>query len=236
MTTLIREINEQLYQMRDPDYKRFQASLMPGVAPERILGVRVPALRRLAKDMIRDGRAAAYLALSLLPHKTYEEDCLHAFLIEGIADYDACVSALVRFLPYVDNWAVCDMMSPPVLGRYPARLWDTVRDWLASGHEFTVRYGLVMLMRHFLGASFSSEVFVLVSGVTYDGYYVKMAAAWLMAEALARHWDDTFSFLRESILPLWIRKKAVQKALESRKLTDFQKEQLRMLREELKIQ
>ncbi len=233
MTEIERAIKEQLLQMRDPTYRDFQSSLIPNVPKEQIIGVRVPALRRLAGKMMRDGRGISYLRMCLLPHASYDENNLHAFLIEGIVDFDVCMAELERFLPYVDNWATCDMMAPKVLGENPKQLLANIRLWLSSDAEYTVRYGLVMLMRHFLTKHFTQEILMLASSVQHDGYYVRMAAAWLFAEALAVRWDDAYPYLLSGSLPLWTRKKAIQKALESRKITAEQKTHLRALREEL---
>ena len=176
-----------------------------------------------------------YLAGCSLPHGTYDEDNLHAFLIEGISDFDVCMAEVERFLPYIDNWATCDMMSPPALTAAPDRLLAHIRIWLSDDREFVVRYGLVMLMRHFLGDRFTPGILTLASAVSHDGYYVRMAAAWLFAEALAARWEDALPYLRSERLGIWTRKKAIQKALESRKLTAEQKQVLRHEREELKL-
>jgi len=234
MEDIIRTTKEQLYQMRDPDYRDFQSSLIPNIPKEQILGVRVPILRKMAKQMLRDGSGMLYLRICSLPHDTYDENNFHAFLIEGVTDFETCMAELERFLPFVNNWATCDMMAPSILKTQPVHLLAAIRVWLTSDAEFTVRYGLVMLMRHFLGELFTEEILTLASAVKHDGYYVRMAAAWLFAEALAMRWDDAYPFLVQEELPLWTRKKAIQKALESRKLTEVQKAQLRVLREEMK--
>lgn len=233
MTVLELATKEQLCQMQDSKYRAFQSGLIPTVADHRIIGVRVPALRRLAREMTRDGRGVQYLQTCTLPHDTYDENNLHAYLIEGLSDYDVCMAELERFLPYVDNWATCDMMSPKILGTQPDRLLGKIRGWLLSDAEYTVRFGLVCLMRHFLGVHFTKEILPLAAAVSHDGYYVRMAAAWLFAEALTVRWDDAYPFILSDDLPLWTRKKAIQKALESRKITTEQKTVLRALREEL---
>ena len=226
------EIKEQLYCMSDPAYRAFQSGLLPTVPVERIIGVRVPALRRLARTMARDGRDIQYLTQALLPHETYDEDLLHAFLIEGLADYDTCMKELQRFLPYVDNWAVCDLMTPLSPITRPDALFTQILVWLLSDHEYTVRFGLVMLMRHFLGERFMPQVLAAAAGVSHDGYYVRMAVAWLFAEALACRWWDAYPYLADRRLPVWTHRRAIQKALESRKLSPEQKSVLRRLREE----
>ena len=236
MADIIDKTRERLYQMSDPDYRDFQAPLIPNIPKEQIIGVRVPLLRKLAKQMLCDGSGISYLRTCSLPHDTYDENNLHAFLLEGLTDFDDCITELERFLPYVNNWATCDMMVPPILKTQPTRLLAAIRVWLTSDAEFTVRYGLVMLMRHYLGEQFTPEILTLAASVTHDGYYVRMAVAWLFADALAMRWDDTYPFLVREELPLWTRKKAIQKALESHRLTDAQKAQLRTLREEMKTQ
>ena len=232
MSEIIRATKEQLLRIGDPAYRAFQIPLIPTVSPDTVIGVRVPQLRRMAKKMTRDGRAQIYLSESILPHETYDEMNLHAFLIEGIADFDTCMHETEQFLPYIDNWATCDMFSPSVFSAEPIRLYEKICAWLQSDAEFTVRFGLVMLMRYFLGERFSPEIPVLAAQVRHTGYYVQMAVAWLFAEALARQWADALPYVQDAHLTPWVRRKAIQKALESRKLNDTQKAYLRALREE----
>lgn len=236
MTALCERTKEQLYRMCDPGYRTFQSALLPTVSRDRVIGVRVPQLRRLARQMVRSGDGMRYLSDSVLPHETYDEDNLHAFLIEGIAGFDACMAELERFLPYVDNWATCDMMAPTALRTEPEKLLAAVRRWLVSDHEFTVRYGLVTLMRLLPDSRRPEELLALAATAAHDGYYVKMAAAWLLSETLAQRWACAYPYLTSDIFPLWTRKKAIQKALESRKLTDAQKARLRGLREEMRTE
>lgn len=201
---------------RDEPYRLFQSRLMPSVDPERILGVRTPALRTLAKELAGTRLAEAFL--QTLPHIYYEENNLHGFLIERIRDYDSCVAALDAFLPYVDNWATCDMMSPKVLGRHLPELLRQIRIWMSSDREYTVRFGVEMLMRYFLDASFQPEYLAWVAEIVSDAYYVKMMAAWFFATALAKQYDTAIGYLEDGKLDPWVREKTIQKALESNRI------------------
>lgn len=210
------EIQSMLLAGRDEPYRLFQSRLMPSVDPERILGVRTPALRTLAKELTGTRLAEAFL--QMLPHTYYEENNLHGFLIERIRDYDSCVAALDAFLPYVDNWATCDMMSPKVLGRHLPELLQQIRVWMSSDREYTVRFGVGMLMRYFLDASFQPEYLAWVAAISSEAYYVKMMAAWFFATALAKQYDEAIGYLEDRKLDPWVREKAIQKALESNRI------------------
>ena len=222
------DIRTELAALADPAYKTFQEKLTPTVDPARILGVRTPALRAYAKSFQTDARKEAFLAS--LPHGTYEENNLHAFVIEGIREFDACLAALDRFLPYVDNWATCDCMSPKALGKDKARLREAVDRWLASGETYTVRYGIGALMRWFLDDDFTPDVAEAVIAVESGEYYVNMMRAWFFATALAKRYEETLPCFTERRLDAFTHKKAIQKAIESYRITPEQKAFLRTLR------
>ncbi len=222
------EILHQLFQMQDIGYRDFQSKLIPSIAKERIIGVRTPALRAFAKRLRGSASAEAFLAA--LPHFYYEENQLHAFLLEEIKDYTACIRALNTFLPYVDNWATCDMMSPKVLGRYPTELRQEITSWLTSSHPYTVRFAIGMLMRWYLDGKFTPDDLQAIASVRSEEYYVNMMIAWYFATALAKQYDAVLPYFQKPHLPQWTHNKAIQKALESYRITPEQKQELRKLR------
>ena len=222
------EILRELFQKQDVAYRDFQLALIPTVRKERIIGVRTPELRAMAKALRGSDEAAAFLRR--LPHLYFEENQLHAFLIELIADFAACVAALDVFVPHVDNWATCDSMSPKVLGRNKKALRAQVERWLASSHPYTVRYGVGTLMRWFLDGDFRPDDLCRVAALRSEDYYVKMMVAWYFATALAKQYDAALPFLETSRLPQWTHNKAIRKALESRRLSPEQKQHLKTLK------
>ena len=222
------EILHQLFQMQDIDYRDFQSKLIPSVAKEQIIGVRTPALRAFTKRL--RGSAEAETFLCSLPHFYFEENQIHAFLLEGIKDYTACIRAINTFLPYVDNWATCDMLSPKVLGRYPAELRQEITFWLTSSHPYTVRFAIGMLMRWYLDENFTSDDLQAVASLRSKEYYVNMMIAWYFATALAKQYDATLPYLQTPHLLQWTHNKAIQKALESYRIMPEQKELLRKLK------
>ena len=222
----------KLFSMQDLGYRAFQSKLIPTVCEERIIGVRIPLLRRLAKEITDSPEAEALLAQ--LPHAYYEEDLLHAFLVERIGDFDRTVWELDRFLPYVDNWAVCDSLSPPVFFGEDRLLPHLLR-WMKSDHAYTVRYGIVGLMRHFLTDRFQPALLEAVAQVRSEEYYVNMAVAWCFATALATQYSATLPYLAEQRLPPWTHQKTVQKAIESYRIPNARKAELKKYRKRPKI-
>lgn len=221
-------ITEALFSMQDQEYRQFQCKLMPTVAPETVIGVRTPKLRALAKKLKGDLRVEAFL--SELPHRYYEENNLHAFLIEQMADYGACIRALERFLPFVDNWATCDMLRPKCFKRHLEELLRQIEVWLAAEHPFTVRFGIEMLMTYYLDEAFEPRYLEMVAGVQREEYYVNMMRAWYFATALAKQWGSAVIYLEESCLPLWVHNKTIQKAIESYRIDNERKKYLRSLK------
>jgi 3-methyladenine DNA glycosylase AlkD len=218
-----------LFAMQDASYRDFQCALMPTVDPATVIGVRTPALRRFAKELRGTPQASAFL--QALPHRYYEENNLHAFLIEQLGNYDATIAALDRFLPFVDNWATCDMMRPKIFAAHREELLLHIPHWLSSDHPYTVRFGIEMLMVFYLDdAHFRSEYLQWVADVSGEDYYVRMMVAWYFATALAMQYDAALPYLRNNRLEIWTHNKAIQKAVESRRLTDAQKNDLRKLR------
>ena len=220
---------ERLFSLRDEKYAAFQRPLLPNLAPESIIGVRTPALRLLAKELRGSAEAEAFLAA--LPHRYFEENQLHAFLVAQERDYRRCIERLECFLPFVDNWATCDQLSPRVLGRHRAELLPEVRRWMASGHEYTCRFGIGMLMRYYLEPdAFSEEYLRWVAAVDREEYYVRMMQAWFFATALAKQWSAAEPYMHDGRLPDWVRRKAIQKAIESFRIPPAHKSHLRSLK------
>lgn len=218
----------ELHALADSDYKAFHAKLIPNIAPERILGVRTPILRGYAREFAKTPEAAVFM--KELPHTYYEENNLHAFLIEKIRDYDDAVRALDKFLPYVDNWATCDMMSPPVLGKHPAELEAQIRVWLASPHLYAVRFALNMLMKYFLDGAFREDFLSLAASVPTEEYYLHMMVAWYFATALTKQYDAALPYFEKPTLDIPTHNKAIQKALECRRIPEERKAYLRTLK------
>ena len=201
---------------------------MPTVDPDTVIGVRMPALRKLVKDFAETPEAAEFL--KALPHRYYEENNLHGLLISAMRDYDRAVAALDAFLPYVDNWATCDLIRPKVFQKHLPELLEKIQVWLASDHTYTVRFGLEMLMTCYLDDAFRPEYLELAAGVRSGEYYVNMMIAWYFATALAKQYDAALPYLRERRLDPWTHNKAIQKAIESCRVTDEQKAYLRTLK------
>ena len=221
-------ILQKLQELSDLGYRDFQAKLMPTVAKETIIGVRTPAMRALAKELKGTELAAEFM--KELPHQYFDENQLHAFLINELKDYDECLQELERFLPYVDNWATCDQLSPKVLKKQPEATLEAIRKWMASEHVYTIRFGMEMLMSFYLDAWFKPEYLAWVAADRNDEYYVKMMVAWFFATALAKQYEATVPYLEQRLLPEWSHKKAIQKACESYRITKEQKEYLRTLK------
>ena len=222
------EIQQRLFALQDACYRDFHAALMPTVDKALVIGVRMPALRALAKELKGTEPAADFMAQ--LPHKYYEENNLHAALIGHIRDFDACMAAVERFLPYVDNWATCDMMNPRALAKDKAALLERIRLWLQSGHTYTVRFGMGMLMNHFLEEDFREEYPALVASVRSEEYYVRMMQAWYFATALAKQYEAAVTYLEQRRLGAWVHNKTIQKARESFRVSQEQKEYLKSLK------
>ena len=222
------KIQDKLFSMQDIFYRDFQAKLMPTMDKNRIIGVRTPDLRKYAKELSASAQAEEFL--HSLPHKYYEEDNLHAFLLEYIKDFDPCINALEDFLPYVDNWATCDGMNPKVLSSQPEKLLGLTEKWLCSDHTYTIRYGIGVLMRYFLDDRFEPSIARRVADIKSQEYYVNMMRAWYFATALAKQYDSVLPFIENRLLDPWTHRKAIQKAVESYRITPAQKEYLKSLR------
>lgn len=222
------EIQKKLFELSDSGYAAFQARLAPNIAAEKCMGVRVPALRSFASEFSRTPECAAFL--ETLPHEYYDENLLHSVLLEKWKDYDDCLNKVECFLPFVDNWAVCDTLRPKVFGKHKAELIEKLKEWIASEQTYTCRFGVDMLMTHYLDDSFKPEYLKLPAQVTSEEYYVRMMIAWYYATALAKQWDSTVLYLEQNRLPKWTHNKTIQKAVESYRITPEQKTYLKTLR------
>ena len=222
------EIRGRLFELRDEGYGAFQSRLVPTVSPERIIGVRIPELRRLAKEI--SGREEAASFLSDLPHTYYDENNLHGLMISAIKLYDDAIAALDRFLPHVDNWATCDLMRPKIFTENTERLISDIRRWIGSDHTYTVRFGLEMLMVFYLDESFSAEYLEDAARVTGGKYYLDMMKAWFFATALSKRYDETVSYIEQNRLDRWTHNKTIQKAVESLSVSDKRKAYLKTLK------
>ena len=221
-------IQARLFALRDEGYRAFHCKLMPTVDPARVIGVRTPQVRKLARALKDTPDAEAFL--DALPHQYYEENNLHGFLIEAMADYGALMARLDAFLPHVDNWATCDSIRPRAFKKHLPELYETIPLWLASSHAYTVRFGLGMLMRFYLDEAFCPEVLALAADVRREEYYVNMMVAWFFATALSKRYDAALPYLTGHRLEKWTHNKAIQKALESYRIAPGQKAYLRTLK------
>lgn len=224
----VNEIQAELFKNQDEKYRDFQAKLLPTVNPRSVIGVRTPTLRAFAKNLYKENDFSDFL--DNLPHKYFDENQLHAFLISEIKDFDFCVDELNKFLPFVDNWATCDQMSPKVFKKHKKELLEQIKIWILSEKTYTVRFAVGMLMQHFLDDDFSLEFPKMILKIRSEEYYVKMMAAWYFATALAKQYDAVLPFLENKSLEKWTHNKAIQKALESYRISDEQKKYLRTLK------
>lgn len=219
---------ELLFQLQDKGYRDFQSKLIPTIPAETIIGVRIPAIRKLAKEYGKDPESVEFL--KQLPHTYYDENILHALLVAEIKDYEVCVKEVERFLPSVDNWAVCDIFSPKVFRKNKDKLIDKIIEWTASSHPYICRFGMEMLMTHFLDEDFRVEYLEIPATVHSEEYYVNMMIAWFYATALAKQWDATIGYIEDQRLDTWTHNKTIQKARESYRITPEQKEYLKTLK------
>ena len=225
---IIDEIREELFRLQDTGYRDFQGKLTPTVDPKTCIGVRTPELRKMAKQVVRRDDVAVFLRD--LPHRYFDENQLHAFIVSEMRDFAACLDELERFLPYVDNWATCDQMSPKVFKKHRKELLEPIRRWIASDQTYTLRFGVGMLMEHYLDDDFDPAYPKMVAEVQSEEYYVRMMVAWYFATALAKRLEDALPYLKERRLEPWTHNKAIQKAVESRRISPEQKDYLRKLK------
>ena len=222
------EIVAELFRLQDKEYARMQAKIIPTVSPDRIIGVRTPALRDFAKSLKKEQGTGEFL--SYLPHQYFDEDQLHAFVISLERDFDKCIAEVDAFLPFIDNWATCDQLSPKAFKKEPEKLLPYIRIWIKSDKTYTVRFAIGLLMQHFLDDHFDIKYADEVAGIRSEEYYIKMMIAWYFATALAKQYELVLPYLKDKRLDDWVHNKAIQKSIESYRITDEQKTYLRTLK------
>lgn len=222
------KLQKALFDNQDKEYRVFQQKLMPGIKLDDIIGVRLPVIRKIAKENAKTEDAKKFL--DSLPHKYYDENQLHGFLINQIKDYDECVKRIDEFLPYVDNWAVCDSINPKMLSKHKEELIKDIKRWVSSDKTYTIRHGIHMLMAFFLDSDFKKEYLEIPAKIVSEEYYVNMMIAWFFATALAKKWDATITYIEEKKLPVWVHNKTIQKAIESFRVNEEHKQYLRTLK------
>ena len=221
-------IEEELFKLQDKVYRDFQIKLIPTVDEKTVIGIRTPKLRVLAKRLVKENNYIDFL--NELPHKYFDENQLHVFIISEIKDFDMCIKYINEFLPYIDNWATCDQTSPKVFGKYPDELLKYIKGWIKSGKTYTIRFGVCCLMQYYLNDSFKVEYLDLVSNIKSDEYYVNMMIAWFFATALAKQYSATIKYIELKKLSPWVHNKSIQKAIESLRISKEQKEYLKSLK------
>lgn len=225
---IVDEIQKELFALQDTAYRDFQANLIPNLEDGAMIGVRTPQLRKMAKQMAKREEIGAFL--EALPHTYFDENQLHAFIIAERKDFTQCMDELTRFLPFVDNWATCDQMSPKVFKRHRQELLPYIKEWITSDQTYVVRFAVGMLMEHFLDEDFDLAYPEMVSKIRSEEYYINMMVAWYFATALAKQYDAVLPFIEEERLAPWTHNKAIQKSVESNRITAEQKAYLRGLK------
>ncbi|MBQ1822210.1 MAG: DNA alkylation repair protein [Lachnospiraceae bacterium] len=222
------EIQAELFRLQDLKYREFQSKLIPGLREDEMIGVRTPALRKYARELSKQEGVEEFL--KDLPHLYFDENQLQAFLISAIKDYDQCIDAVNAFLPYVNNWATCDQLSPQVFKKHKRELLSQVEMWIESEETYTIRFGIGMLMQHYLDEDFCGDYPRMVSEICSDEYYVNMMVAWYFATALAKQYDEVLPYIETGKLQRWTHNKTIQKAIESYRIRPEQKAYLKSLR------
>lgn len=222
------KIQQELFALQDTAYRDFQSKLIPNVNPETVIGVRTPELRAFAKALVKEGEEVEFLGA--LPHQYFDENQLHAFILSEIKDYDRCMQETERFLPFIDNWATCDQLSPKVFKKHRQKLLPHIEKWIASEEVYIVRFAIGALMRYFLDDDFDLAYPELVAALRSEEYYVNMMIAWYFATALAKQYESILPYFETQRLDDWTHNKAIQKAVESRRITMQQKEYLKNLK------
>lgn len=225
---MIRDVRKRLFEMQDTGYRDFHARLIPTVKKEKIIGIRTPMIRKFAKEFGKTEESEMFL--KALPHQYYEENNLHGLLIEQIRDYDKCLKELERFLPHIDNWATCDLLALHMMKKHRDIFIREIYRWMESDKPYIIRFGISMLMRHYLDEGFKPEYPEKVATIRSEEYYVNMMRAWYFATALAKQYEKILPFLEEQRMDIWTHNKTIQKSIESYRITQEQKDHLRTLR------
>lgn len=222
------EIQKELFSLQDKEYMKFLSKLTPNVSEDTIIGVRIPEIRKLAKKLVKNNEYEDFL--KELPHKYYDENLLHGAIISENKDFENCIELLNSFLPFVDNWAVCDTISPKIFKKHKKELIEKVKEWSQSDKTYICRFGVEMLMTHFLDEDFKKEYLEMVANIYSEEYYVKMVIAWFFATALAKQWDYAVIYLENNRLDVWVHNKTIQKARESLRILEDKKGYLKGLK------
>ena len=222
------EIQKELFSLQDKEYMKFLSKLTPNVSEDTIIGVRIPEIRKLAKKLVKNNEYEDFL--KELPHKYYDENLLHGAIISESKNFEKCIKLLDNFLPFVDNWAVCDTISPKIFKKHKKELIEKIKEWSQSDKTYTCRFGVEMLMTHFLDEDFKKEYLEMVANIHSEEYYVKMVIAWFFATALAKQWDYAVIYLEDNRLDVWVHNKTIQKARESLRISLEKKEYLKKLK------
>ncbi len=222
------EIREELFKLQDKKYRDFQSKLIPNINLDAVIGVRTPELRKLAKKFEKEKKISEFL--NKLPHKYFDENQLHAFILSERKDYKKCIEELNIFLPFIDNWATCDQLSPKIFKKNKTDLLKEINKWISSTHTYTVRFGIGMLMQHFLDEDFDIKYPKTIAKIRSEEYYVNMMIAWYFATALAKQYDSIIPFIENKKLDKWTHNRSIQKAIESYRITPEQKEYLKSLK------
>ncbi len=225
---ITKTITEELFKLQDKKYRDFQSKLIPNVDSDSVIGVRTPELRKLAKKLVKEEDIGEFL--NILPHKYFDENQLHAFILSEKKDFDKCIEEVDKFLPYIDNWATCDQLSPKIFKKNKSILLEKIKKWITSSHTYTVRFGIGMLMQHYLGEDFDIKYPKIVAKVKSEEYYINMMIAWYFATALAKQYDKIIPFIEGKKLDKWTHNKTIQKAIESYRITPEQKAYLKSLK------
>ena len=215
----ITPIQERLFTFQDTDYKAFNKTLLPTVDEHTMIGIRMPVLKKFAKEFFRTEPEGVADFMNSLPHQYFEENNLHAFLIENISDFDTAIQETERFLPFIDNWATCDSFAPRIFKKYPDAVYQKILQWIQSDHPYTVRYAIGLLLSNYLDEQFRPEMLELVSGVRSSEYYINMMIAWYFSFALIKQYDTAIPYIEKKILDPFTHRKTIQKAVESRRIS-----------------
>ncbi len=221
------DIRASIFALADEKFRDFNAKLIPNIDKSRVIGVKTPELRSLAKELIKSGDADGFLRR--LPHEYFEENQLHAFILSEMRDFDTALFEVERFLPHIDNWATCDQLIVKAFAKEPERLSAKTDEWLASSHTYTVRFAVGLLMRYFLDERFEEKYLDRVAAIKRDEYYINMMLAWYFATAAAKQYEAVYPYFSERRLPTWVHNKAIGKSCESFRVTDAHKSELRKL-------
>ena len=212
-------IQERLFTFQDTDYKAFNKTLIPTVDEHTMIGIRMPVLKEFAKEFFRTEPEGVADFMNSLPHQYFEENNLHAFLIENISDFDTAIKETERFLPFIDNWATCDSFAPRIFKKYPDAVYQKILQWIQSDHPYTVRYAIGLLLSNYLDEQFRPEMLELVSNVRSSEYYINMMIAWYFSFALIKQYDTAISYIEKKKLDPFTHRKTIQKAVESRRIS-----------------